>query len=97
MENIRFLEVINRIKSCLLNNDSYIAKEYLRLEIKNLQELTEKKCENIKYFGTSYCNYCLNENCNENKKGVCFKKNVLGNVFVHSNNTYCNNIYKIFN
>lgn len=72
MENIRFLEVLSRVRSCLLNDDRYIAIEYLRLEVENLQELTEKKCENIKYFGTSYCNYCLNVNCNKNKKGVFF-------------------------
>ena len=67
MENIRLLEVLSRVRSCLLNDDSYIAIEYLRLEIKNLQELTEKKCENKRYFGKSYCKYCLNENCNDNR------------------------------
>ena len=72
MENIRLLEVLSRVRSCLLNDDSYIAIEYLRLEIENLQELTEKKCENKQYFGTTYCNYCLNENCNENKREVFF-------------------------
>lgn len=67
MENIRFLKVINRIKSCLLNNDSYIAKEYLELEVENLRGQTEKKCENKRYFGKNYCNYCLNMNCDGNK------------------------------
>ena len=67
MENIRFLEVINRIKSCLLNNDSYIAKEYLELEVENLRGQTEKKCENERYVGKNYCNYCLNMNCDGNK------------------------------
>lgn len=67
MKNISFLEILNRIKSCLLNDDNYVAKEYLRLELENLQELTEKKCENKRYFGKSYCKYCLNENCNDNR------------------------------
>lgn len=67
MENIRFLEIIGRIKSCLLNNDKYIAKEYLRLEINNLRGQTEKKCMNKKRFSKSYCNYCLNKNCRANK------------------------------
>ena len=70
MENTRFLEVLNRIRSCLLNYDRYIAKEYIGLEINNLKGQTEKMCENKQYFGANYCNYCLNVNCNENKKGV---------------------------
>lgn len=72
MENIRFLGILDRIKSCLLSDDKYTAKEYLRLEVENLEGKTEKKCENKQRFGTEYCNYCLNVNCNENKKGVCF-------------------------
>ena len=67
MKNISFLEILNRIKSCLFNDDNYVAKEYLRLELENLQELTEKKCENKRYFGKNYCKYCLNVNCNSNK------------------------------
>ena len=70
MENIRFLGILDRIKSCLLNDDRYIAKEYIWLEINNLKGQTEKKCENKLYFGTNYCNYCLNENCNKNKREV---------------------------
>ena len=52
MENTRFLEVLNRIRSCLLSDDKYTAKEYLRLEVENLEGKTEKKCENKLYFGT---------------------------------------------
>lgn len=67
METIKFLEVLSRIKSCLSNNDRYVTKEYVRLEVDNLRGQTEKKCENKLYFGTTYCNYCLNKNCNNNK------------------------------
>lgn len=76
MENIRFLGILDRIKSCLLNNDKYVAKEYIVLEINNLKGQTEKRCINKKRFGTSYCNYCLNENCNKNKKEVCFSERI---------------------
>lgn len=72
MENTRFLEVLNRIRSCLLSDDRYIAKEYIGLEINNLRGQTEKKCENKRYFGQNYCKYCLNKNCNENKEEVFF-------------------------
>ena len=76
MENTRFLEVLNRIRSCLLNNDKYVAKEYLRLEIDNLKGQTEKRCMNKKRFGKSYCKNCLNANCSENKKGVYISERI---------------------
>lgn len=76
MENTRFLEVLNRIRSCLLNNDKYVAKEYIGLEINNLKGQTEKRCMNKKRFGKSYCKYCLNKNCNENKKEVYISERI---------------------
>ena len=81
MENTRFLEVLNRIRSCLLSDDKYTAKEYLRLEVENLEGKTEKKCENKLYFGTSYCKYCLNQNCNENKREVLKNGHFVDNLF----------------
>lgn len=76
MENIRFLGILDRIRSCLLNKDRYIAKEYIRLEIDNLKGQTEKRCMNKKRFGKSYCKYCLNANCSENKKEVYISERI---------------------
>lgn len=81
MENIRLLDVLNRVRSCLLNDDRYAAKEYIWLEINNLRGQTEKKCENKRYFGKNYCKYCLNVNCNENKREVLKNGHFLDNLF----------------
>lgn len=81
METISFLDILSRIRSCLLNDDRYIAKEYIVLEINNLRGKTEKRCMNKKRFGKSYCKYCLNANCSENKKGVLKNGHFLDNHF----------------
>ena len=81
METISFLDILSRIRSCLLNDDRYIAKEYVELEINNLKGRTEKRCENKQYFGKSYCKYCLNVNCNENKREVLKNGHFVDNLF----------------
>lgn len=37
MKNERFLEILYKIRACLLYNDSLIAKDYIKLEINKLK------------------------------------------------------------
>lgn len=68
MEEIKLLEIINRTKNFLENNDLYGAKEYIQIEINNLTDVTQEHCKNtIYHFYDSYCKYCTNINCGSNK------------------------------
>ena len=69
MKETQMLEILTRIK-CLIERSSLdTVKEYVILEIENLQGITEQKCKNTKYFFyDSYCKYCSNENCTGKSK-----------------------------
>lgn len=68
MEEIKLLEIINRTKNFLKNNDLFEAREYIQVEINNLKGITQENCKNTKYhFYDSYCKYCTNFNCESNK------------------------------
>ena len=68
MEEIRMLEILNRIEAYVKRDSLDIAKDLTQLEIDNLKEITEQRCKNTKYyFYNWYCKYCNNLNCESNK------------------------------
>ena len=67
MEEIKMLEILNRIKVCIKRDSLMIAKDLVRLEINNLKGITEKNCKNTKYYYDN-CKFCSNLNCNANNK-----------------------------
>lgn len=67
MEELKMLKVLNRIKVCIERDSLDIAKDLTKLEIENLQGITEQKCkENRLYCDNWYCYYCSNTNCSGN-------------------------------
>lgn len=67
METKKFLEIIKRIEILIENNSLFETKEYIRVEIENLEGITEKHCKNSYYsFHDYYCKKCTNFNCNSN-------------------------------
>lgn len=67
MENKQLLEILYRINKCIYYGDWVNARDYIRLEIKNLNNITEKDCLNNKYGNDWYCKDCSNSNCNNKK------------------------------
>jgi len=62
------LNILKRIKILLERDSLDTAKDYIRLEIDNLNGTTEDRCKNTKYyFYDCYCKYCSNLNCLSNK------------------------------
>ncbi len=62
------LDILKAIKNLLCYNDISSAKEYIQLEIDNLQGNTPLKCKTTfskSYF--YYCNKCSNKNCPDNR------------------------------
>ena len=47
MKNERFLEILYKIRACLLYNDSLIAKDYIKLEINKLKNNSNSNNKNI--------------------------------------------------
>lgn len=43
MKNEQFLEILYKIKACLLYNDSFIAKDYIKFEINKLKNNSNNK------------------------------------------------------
>lgn len=67
MDKDKVIEILNQIQVCLKYNSIENAKEYIQIEIDNLNGETEKKCQNTQYyFYDNYCQYCSNLNCNKN-------------------------------
>jgi len=67
MQNEEMLEILQRIQICIKRDSLYEAKLYIKLEIKNLQGVTEKECKNSRYYCEDlYCSDCRNLNCNSN-------------------------------
>lgn len=60
------IDILKRIESLLLNDSSYEAREYIKIEIDNFEGITPKKCKNTKYY-YYFCDKCSNENCPDNK------------------------------
>lgn len=68
MEEKTLLEIINRIKNFIEHNNIFEAKEYIELELNNLNGTTQLQCQNTKYhFYPTYCKYCSNINCESNR------------------------------
>ena len=68
MEEVRLLEVINRIKVLLEGGHWFEAREYTDLEIRNITGATAEECKNTKYnFYPTYFKYCSNTNCGDNQ------------------------------
>lgn len=71
MEELKMLELLNRIKICIERDSLDIAKDLIELEIENLKGITEQRCKNTKYYYYDWnCKYCENFNCsssNNNK------------------------------
>lgn len=68
MEEKTLLEIIYRIKNLLGRNEIFEAKEYIELELNNLNGITQEQCKNTKYhFYPTYCKYCSNTNCESNR------------------------------
>ena len=66
MKNKQMLEILYRINACISYEDLVNARDYIRLEIKNLKNITEKECIKNKYCNDWYCKDCSNLNCNRN-------------------------------
>ncbi len=70
MEKNRVLDILKATENLLHFNDIASAKEYVRLEIDNLEGTTPKKCKSpFRNSNFYYCDKCTNKNCpaNENK------------------------------
>lgn len=66
MEKNVVIDILKNVENLLFNHEIYIAKEYVRLEIENLEGVTPDKCKFIsKPF---HCDVCHNLNCPDNKK-----------------------------
>ncbi len=68
MENVKMLEILKRVKICIDRDSPDIAKDLVKIEIENLQGITQQRCQNTKYyFYDWYCMYCENLNCSSNQ------------------------------
>ncbi len=73
MENQKFLEILYKLRACLSNKDWFIAREYIKLEIENIQGITEKNCKNSRYYCNDwYCKECRNLNCSGNMNELSY-------------------------
>ena len=67
MEELKMLELLNRIKICIERGSLDIAKDLIELEIENLKGITEQRCKNTRYYYYDWnCIYCSNLNCSSN-------------------------------
>ena len=71
IEKQNVIEILKAIDNLLSRNDIVNTKEYIKVEIDNLEGKTPEKCKgifkNFKGFNSSLCNYCSNTNCPDNK------------------------------
>lgn len=65
MENQKVLEILYKVKACLVRNEWAIARDFVKVEINNLKGVTPKKCKPKYYW---HCEYCSNFNCPRNLK-----------------------------
>lgn len=66
MEKNAALDILKATEKLLYYDDISFAKEYIRLEIDNLEGTTPKKCRS-KFSNFYYCDKCTNKNCPDNK------------------------------
>lgn len=57
------IDILKRINVLLIKGAYFEAREYIRIEIENLEGKTPKKCKNE----IGYCKICRNINCPNNK------------------------------
>ena len=68
MEEVKMLEILNRIKICIERDSLMIARDLVKLEIDNLKGITKANCKNTKYYYYDWnCEYCNNLNCRQDK------------------------------
>ena len=67
MDEIKMLEVLNRLRICIERDSLMIAKDLVKLEINNLKGITKNNCKNTKYYYNN-CKFCSNLNCSSNPK-----------------------------
>lgn len=68
MERLKMLEILNQIEVCIERGSLDITKDLIQLEIENLKGITQKNCNNTRYYFYNWaCKYCLNVNCKSNK------------------------------
>ncbi len=68
MEKDVVLNILKATKNLLFYNDIVSAKEYVQLEIDNLEGTTPKKCKSpFRNSHFYYCDKCSNKNCPDNK------------------------------
>lgn len=67
MQNEKMLEILHRIQICLERDSLDIARQYIKLEIENLQGITQEQCKSKFYYCDEfYCKTCHNLNCSNN-------------------------------
>lgn len=70
IDNNVVIDMLRRINILLLKDAQFEAREYIQLEIQNLNGITYKECKN-KHLGIDYCNNCSNLNCKiHNEKNI---------------------------
>lgn len=73
MKYEKMLEILSRIQICLERDSLDIARDYVRLEIENLQGITERKCKSSRYYCNDwYCRKCRNFNCSGNMNELSY-------------------------
>ena len=81
MENVKVLEMLKRIKACIICEDVDAAKQYVQLEIDNLMGIAQERCKNTRYFFFGgYCKYCSNLNCESNESRL--ENDLMNNNFI---------------
>lgn len=67
MDNENMIEILNRIELFIKQDALDLAKDMTKLEIENINGITEQDCKNRYYnFYNYYCKECRNLNCNNN-------------------------------
>ena len=66
MEKNVVLDILKATENLINYNDIVSAKEYIRLEIDNLQGTTPQKCKS-RFSSFYYCDKCTNRNCPDNR------------------------------
>lgn len=68
MEKNVVLDILKSTENLLHCNNLPLAKEYVRLEIDNLEGTTPQKCRSpFKNSAFYHCDKCLNKNCPDNR------------------------------
>lgn len=68
MEEIKMLEILNKIKDYIPKDSLDVLQDIVKLEIDNLKEITKHHCRNKRYYFESYCRSCTNLECKSNPR-----------------------------